>query len=45
MYKVFPAATMRDQRKLKEFECRKDDVWVASFPKCGRSILCIKMFN
>jgi hypothetical protein len=34
---VFPKHILRDQKKLKDFECRNDDVWVASFPKCGET--------
>ena len=32
---VFPRVFVRDQRRLKEFEVRADDVWIGSFPKCG----------
>ena len=35
---MFPKAFLRDQKKVKEFECRDDDVWVASFPKTGEQI-------
>ena len=34
-FQTFPKAFLRDQKKVKEFECRDDDVWVASFPKTG----------
>ena len=35
---VFPKAFLKRQRKLKDFQCRKDDVWVASFPGCGKKV-------
>ena len=34
-FQVFPKCFLSYQKRLKEFECRDDDVWVASFPKCG----------
>ena len=34
-FQVFPKCFLPYQKRLKEFECRDDDVWVASFPKCG----------
>ena len=33
---VFPRAFLKRQKKLKDFQCREDDVWVASFPGCGK---------
>ena len=33
---VFPRAFLKRQKKLKDFRCREDDVWVASFPGCGK---------
>ena len=34
---VMPTVYAKYDREIKEFECRDDDVWVASFPKCGKS--------
>ena len=36
---VFPRAFLKRQKKLKEFQCRQDDVWVASFPGCGMNMI------
>ncbi len=32
---VHPKPLVEIVKKLKNFECRDDDVWVGSFPKCG----------
>ncbi len=32
---VHPRPMIHIVRQLKEFECREDDVWVGSYPKCG----------
>ncbi len=39
---MFPKEFLNYQKKLKDFKCRDDDIWVASFPKCGeRSVYYI----
>jgi hypothetical protein len=32
---VLPRSFGNWEKKIKEFECFQDDVWVSSFPKCG----------
>ena len=32
---VMPKIYAKFDKEIKNFECREDDVWVASFPKCG----------
>ena len=39
---VFPRAFLKRQKKLKEFQCRQDDVWVASFPGCGKNTIVVE---
>jgi hypothetical protein len=34
-----PRCFLKYQKRIKEFETKPDDIWVASFPKCGRHIL------
>ena len=34
-FQVFPKCFLRYQKRLKDFQCRDGDIWVASFPKCG----------
>lgn len=33
--KVMPKVYLDFEKRIREFETRDDDVWVASFPKCG----------
>ena len=40
---VFPRAFLKRQKELKEFQCRQDDVWVASFPGCGMTTRIVDM--
>lgn len=32
---VLPRCFMRLEKRIHEFQVRKDDIWVSSFPKCG----------
>lgn len=32
---VLPRCFLNYEKRIKDFEVRPDDVWVASFPKCG----------
>lgn len=32
---VLPRCFLKHEKRIKEFQVRDDDVWVASFPKCG----------
>ena len=34
---MLPRCFLKYQKQIKEFQTRTDDVWVASFPKCGKS--------
>lgn len=36
---VFPREFLKFEKRLKNFEVREQDIWVASFPKCGRKQL------
>ena len=33
---MLPRCFLQYQKQIKEFQSRPDDVWVASFPKCGK---------
>ncbi len=35
--KVMPRSYLKYEKAMKEFEVRDDDVWVITFPKCGKS--------
>ena len=34
---VLPACYVAYEKRVKEFEVREDDVWISSFPKCGKT--------
>ena len=34
---MLPRCFLQYQKQIKEFQSRPDDVWVASFPKCGKN--------
>ncbi len=36
---VLPSNIVNYVKTIKDFECREDDVWVGSFPKCGRHLI------
>ncbi len=33
---VLPRTYAAFDRRIKEFEIKEDDVWISSFPKCGK---------
>ena len=33
---VVPRCFLKYEKRIKDFQTRTDDVWVASFPKCGK---------
>ncbi len=41
---VMPRVYAGFERRIREMEARPDDVWVASFPKCG-TLLCHNPIN
>ena len=36
---ILPKTYIKHAKRIQDFEVRNDDVWVASFPKCGTDIL------
>ena len=38
---VVPRCFLKYEKRIKEFQTRPDDVWVASFPKCGKFTLLL----
>ena len=36
---MLPRCFLQYQKQIKEFQSRPDDVWVASFPKCGKTAM------
>ncbi len=36
---MLPRMYLNWEKKIKEFETKQDDVWVASYPKCGKQFM------
>ena len=39
---VVPRCFLKYEKRIKDFQTRPDDVWVASFPKCGKFTLLLQ---
>ena len=37
---VLPKCYENFEKKVKDFQIREDDVWISSFPKCGKANNC-----
>ena len=40
-YQVLPKAYIKQAKRIHDFDIRNDDVWISSFPKCGRNVIFI----
>ena len=37
---IMPKDYINHAKRIHDFNIREDDVWISSFPKCGRRTLC-----
>ena len=42
---IVPRCFLKYEKRIKDFQTRPDDVWVASFPKCGKFYIKVHIFG